>query len=351
MCPALLVVMHGSYSHPLGTVLSLQAGLIGFVLYVRWTPQGTWKRLIGLLLACAILYHVAGSGSAVFPVLVAIYESLVARRPVFAAAAVVCGLAVPCLSAAMFAVDLREAYVGFLASDPGVLPGKWPLILGLYLFFPAVLAGSALAQRVAGARKTQPRSHKSNTSHQPQQPAPHYRPRFAAASAALALLGGGLAAWFSFDTLTRTGLEIDYHSQGERWDEALAAADRLPAGFYDVRCHRNVMLALYHTGRLGDQMFRYPQRPGVDLFRTPDEAEDPGSQYQESRLFLEMGHVNQAEKCASEALETCGDLPAVLEELALINVVKGRPETARIFCNALARHLFHQRSAQRCSSD
>jgi len=106
------------------------------------------------------------------------------------------------------------------------------------------------------------------------------------------------------------------------------------------------MLALYHTERLGDEMFRYPQRPGVDLFRTPDEAEDPGSHYQESRLFLEMGQVNQAEKCASEALEVCGDLPAVLKELTLVNVVKGRPETARIFCNALARHPLQQRAAR-----
>ena len=154
----LLVVMYGSYSHPLGAVLSLQASLIGFVLYVRWAPQRLWQRLAILLLACAILHHLAGSGSVVFPALVAIYELLVARRPALAAAAIVFGLAVPSVSAALFAVDLREAYGGFLVSDPGMLPGKWPLTLALYVFFPAMLAGSLLAQTLLRARKTPPRA-------------------------------------------------------------------------------------------------------------------------------------------------------------------------------------------------
>jgi hypothetical protein len=342
----LLIAMHGSYSHPLGSLLSLQAGLIAFALYVRWAPHSGGKRLVSLLLASAILYHMAGSGSVVFPVLVATYELLVARRPTLAAAAIGLGLAVPWGSAALFAVDVREAYGGFLVSDPGMLPGQLPLTLALVAFFPAVLAASRLGVGRGASPVAGNRSHPSRQSKFPPPIPPHHERRFAAVPVALVLLGGGLAAWFSLDALARTVLEIDDHSQAERWPDVLAAADRLPAGFYDVRCHRNVMLALYHTQRLGDEMFRYPQRPGVDLFSTPGEASDLGSQYQESRLFLELGHVNQAEKCACEALETCGDLPAVLEQLAVINVVKDRPETARIFYHALARQPLYRRTAR-----
>jgi hypothetical protein len=63
-------------------------------------------------------------------------------------------------------------------------------------------------------------------------------------------------------------------------------------------------------------------------------------------LFLDLGHVNQAEKCFCEALETCGDMPATLQYLALINIVKNRPETARIFLGALARHPLQRHAAQ-----
>ena len=186
-----------------------------------------------------------------------------------------------------------------------MLPGKWPLTLALYIFFPACWRGVFLPRRscarraraVRGspdpARGTTDRSQIRETcgrrfrrgretcadsprSQEPGRPAPDHQRRFAAASAALVLLGGGLAAWFSLDTLARTVLEIDYHSQHEHWPEALAAADQLPPGSTTSAATGTSMLALYHTGRLGDEMFRYPQRPGVDLFFTPAEAPGPG---------------------------------------------------------------------------
>ena len=42
----------------------------------------------------------------------------------------------------------------------------------------------------------------------------------------------------------------------------------------------------------------------------------------------------------------CGDLPAVLEELAVIYIVKGRPEVASVFLNALAQNPFHRGAAR-----
>jgi hypothetical protein len=71
---------------------------------------------------------------------------------------------------------------------------------------------------------------------------------------------------------------------------------------------------------------------------TPPEMRDQGSKYQESRLLLELGQVNLAEADAHDALESCGDLPAVLEQLAIIYIVKGQPDPARVFLHALAQH-------------
>ena len=348
--PALLLLaVYGSYSHPLGAVLSLSVGLTGFVAYVRWAPQKTLPRIATLVLASALLYHFAGSGGLVFPVMVAIYELLVSRRPIVAAVGLCSGAIFPWLAATLFCLDIDWAYGGFFLSDPGLLPGRWPLALAPYLFFPVTLAGTALAQSILAkrvSRGSKRRRGKTGAGTPKRSFLPQSIMATRCLQAALVLLGAAATAWFSLDTLTRTVLEIDDHCQHERWVEVLAAADRLPADFYDVRCNRNVMLALHHTGRLGDEMFRYPQRPGVDLFRTPDDVRDLGTDFQEGRLFLDMGQVNQAEKCFCEALETCGDMPAILEHLALINVVKGRPETARIFLNALARHPLQRHSAR-----
>jgi hypothetical protein len=341
----LLLALYGSYSHPLGAVLSLSIALAGFAAYVRWAPHRTLPRILSLVFACLLLYHCSCSGSLLFPAMVAIYELLVTRRPLPGVASVISGAAIPLLAAVLFGLDTEWAYGGFFLSDPGILPGKWPLLLALFLIFPLALAGQAmLAKRPGRQPRRRRRNHGADNSKAFFPLKSTVLRRFA--GAALVVAGAAATAWFSLDRLTRTVLQIDCHSQHEQWDQVLVAADRLPAGFYDVRCNRNVMLALHHTGRLGDEMFRYPQRPGVDLFRTPDKARDVGSYFQEGRLFLDMGHVNQAEKCFCEALETCGDMPAILENLVLVNVVKGRPETARIFLGALARHPLQRYTAR-----
>jgi tetratricopeptide (TPR) repeat protein len=143
--------------------------------------------------------------------------------------------------------------------------------------------------------------------------------------------------------LTRS---IDYWSEREQWTEVLRAADRLPGYRGEVRSERNIVLALYHTGRLGDEQYRYSVRVNARLFGTPEAEQDWGSYYQEGRLLLELGRVNEAEKCSFESLETAGDRPAVLAQLATISLVKRQPETACIFLSALDQHPFQRQVAQ-----
>jgi tetratricopeptide (TPR) repeat protein len=347
---ALVLVMHNGYSHPLHPILSLLAGLGGFLLFVRFAPRTAIKRIPVFLVMFLVSYHVAGAGSLIFPVMVAVDELLIGGRKAVAALALISGLIVPWAAVMLFGGEFTEAYGSFLLSEAGVSPGKWPHTLALYLFFPTVLAGTAGA--VAARPRTVPpvaergprrdaRSVRQESRHSPAR-----RLLTRPVAITLGLCGLGALAWLSLHSVSRTILEIDYFSQQERWGEVLRSADRLPRGLENIRCERNILLALYHTGRLGDEMYRYSLRAGAELFGTPESEQDYGSYYQESRLLLELGQVNQAAKCAYEALETSGDQPIVLAQLATINIVKRQPETARIFLRALARHPFQRRAAQ-----
>ncbi len=364
---AIVLVMYGSYNQPLGPVLSLLTALGAFALYVRLAPEALIRRGGILLIACLVLYHVAGAASLLFPVLVAVDELLVARREPVAVAALTCAVVIPCAAGVLFGVDFREAYAGFLVegyagflvSAPGVAPGSGSYTLALYLFFPTVLAGSVLWGN-ARAGEVSPGAKAASAGPTPERrsreggPSPSRKPRrFAveriparAVAAAAFFLGIGAAAWFSLDSRTRTVLETDYYAQRERWTEVLRSAERLPEGTYNLRYNRNIMQALYHTGRLPDEMFRYPQRGGVDLVYTPPEYRDLGAYFQESRLFLDLGHVNLAERGAYEALANTGEQPAILKQLALIYVLKGRPEAARVCLRALGKHLFQRRASR-----
>ncbi len=112
-----------------------------------------------------------------------------------------------------------------------------------------------------------------------------------------------------------------------------------------MRTNRNILLAVQQTGRLGDDMFRYPQRAGVELFSTSSSMGDGGMLFLESRIFLTVGLVNHAETRAYDAVELVGELPAILEHLAVISLVKNQPESARLLLNAAAQSLPANRSA------
>jgi hypothetical protein len=344
----LLLVMYSAYGQPLGPVLSLLTGLFGFVLYLRFAPETMARRLPVLVLACAAFYQIAGTGSLLFPIMAGVYELFVARRILFAAGAWLCAVGVPLAMGRLFGPDSLSTYRNIVIFDASVGVRQW--LYGLALFFPALLAATATWSAIAVRRASRlPKGRSRKRSSSPSREAHRllWQARLSRfLPTATLFLTAGAAAWFSFDSFGRTVREIDYYSEHQQWPEVLEAADRLPRGVYDIRSYRNIMLALYQTGQLGDRMFRYSQPPGDYLFRTPEKSRDFGTYYQESRLYLDLGLVNLAEKAAYEALETCGDSPAVLEELAIINLIKGRAETAGILLTALEKHPLYSRTAR-----
>ena len=347
----LLLVIHGGYSHPLSTILALLAALSGFVLYLHLAPDRTGIRL-GVLLAVSLaVYHVAGAGSLLFPALVAVHELLIRRRMLPAALALLWGAGMPWIvGRTLFDLPLREAYGRFLLWDPGVAPRRWPYALALYVLFPAVLMGAVLWRALLARRaRRAPGSPRRKGRWSGAAKALGFlwrgRPRWAL-QMAVPLLAAGVAAWGSLDTRKRVVLRMDYYSRHEKWARVLEEAEALPRGQYHARCHSNIMLALHHTGRLGDDMFRYPQVPNLGVFTMTERDRDFGTWLQQSRILLDLGQVNGAEKCAYEALEMTGQLPALLEHLAVIHVVKGQPDTARMFLNCLSRNPFHRATAK-----
>ena len=230
----LLLAMCGAYNHPLNAVLSLLAALAAFMLYVRLAPRRTTRRLFVLVFVWVALYHVAGSGSLLFPVMAAIYDLSIARQRFAAVVALFCGFAVPWMMSLLPGLDTRTAYAGFLTSDPGIWPPhRWVYTLALYLLFPAVLAGTVAWCRAFRTAKgiTGGFSHPSPcplpVGERVQRTAipfavlrgqaalhgPHGR-LFRIASTAAAFLAVAEVAALSLDRFSGSVLEIDYHGAG-----------------------------------------------------------------------------------------------------------------------------------------
>jgi hypothetical protein len=128
------------------------------------------------------------------------------------------------------------------------------------------------------------------------------------------------------------------------WPEILTYVKNVPLNQYSVFHAYGANLALYHTGQLAENMFSYPQKPGSLLLTA--NINDGVFELIESSVLIELGHINYAEKRASELFEIVGDNPFILQRLALINIVKGQTQTARVFLNVLAKDLIYGKQAK-----
>jgi hypothetical protein len=95
--------------------------------------------------------------------------------------------------------------------------------------------------------------------------------------------------------------------------------------------------ALYHTGRLNQDMFTWLQHPEGLLFTGADHG-----LFYWHRLdtLLDLGLLNLAEKNFTECLEMFGEHPMILQRLALVNLAKGKIEAGRIYLEKLRQTLF-----------
>ncbi|HXP60168.1 MAG TPA: DUF6057 family protein [Dongiaceae bacterium] len=149
------------------------------------------------------------------------------------------------------------------------------------------------------------------------------------AVAVLAFLLGWAAVGLTFDRRQKLLAEIDYDTSCGQYEAVLAAARQVKALNHSatVRLH----LALYHTGRLAEELFSFHNM--IDDAPMEGIGEDWRAQ---SQPLFELGLVNDAEHMAHDALEMEGDRPDLLRLLARINFLKDRPQAAQVFLNVLS---------------
>ena len=153
--------------------------------------------------------------------------------------------------------------------------------------------------------------------------------RLGQAVVVLAFLFGWAAIWLTFDRHRKLLAEIDYAASCGQYEAVLAAARQADA--LDDPAKVRVQWALYHTGRLAEDLFSIRSL----IEEGPSGGTGEGCRARSQPLF-ELGLVNDAEHMACEALVLEGPRPDLLRLLARINLVKDRPRAAQVFLNVLS---------------
>jgi hypothetical protein len=367
LVPALLLlVTYTQYTYHFVTAVALTVALLFTCLYLVLTGFGQQAgerkptasvAALAFLVLSLLLYIIDGGAYFVFAALCAIYE-LLCRRNAYALAYPPVALILPYLVGVWaFSARPRNAYGNLLpfpwetfalqGADTGIMP-----IYIYYAFVPSLALLGVFWQMLCRARS--PASDPQPVRKKTQNPKPRThtaRPRMAALRWALGaavpiLLTAGIVPLARDNT--RTALfKTDFYASHEMWSGVLQA----------TRGHRILSLdepdeirlacafdrALYHTGRLGYDLFAWPQSIKALLLTDQTHICD---YWRKIDLYLELGHMDLAENALNECIEYFGEQPFILTRLAAINLVKGRVESAQVYLQALRRHLFCRRWAE-----
>ncbi|MBM3475923.1 MAG: hypothetical protein FJX75_21860 [Armatimonadetes bacterium] len=329
----------------LALFVTLLAALLGLVFYLGLAAGGEGRRIAVFAAVGALLYYVAGGAFLFFGLLAALFELFTKPRRLPALVCLLSLEAVPYVAATyLFTVSLADAYAEGLPLPGRATMGPVYWVAACYGFLLALTLGLGL-WGLAAARKGRPAERKGGRATR------RRRDRPLVGSLALLVLGV-LAALATFDANAHRVIRVDYFTWREDWEGVLREARGLPPQYYTEVVNQHVNLALYETGRLGDEMFAYPQRP-TGLMLDSDLGRTVGEQtakmglrtdlwFQLGDLDLRLGLANESEHEAHEALAMHGPHPEVLKRLALVNLAKGQPDAARVFLNALRYSPLHR---------
>ncbi len=351
--PILLLITYAQYTYHFVSTMALLAALLFVCLYVRLTEVRGRKSesvlrylssVLCFLVLSIALYTIAGGAFMLFALICALYELLFARRWHMVLVCLLSLAVIPyVLGVLYFGVSIIDAFTNLLPFSWKVLgwTSRKPMVTMvyiLYLFFP-------LTWLVLGLWQIWRRQGKSERPQSKGSPPAQGRGliglgpwadggrRWALESLILVALAVA-AGFFCHDSNKKTLLAVQYYACREMWPQVLEAARDHPYSIFVINA---VNRAFYHTGRLGYDMFSYPQHPDTLLLTGEDRTLVHWHKFDTQ---MDLGLMNMAQKNLIECMEVHGAQPMILKRLALTNMVKGNIPSARIYLGALSKTLF-----------
>jgi hypothetical protein len=356
--PALLILMVCCrYENPLSMAMAVLIAAFFSGLYEKFSPRPAFARGALFVIMCCALYYIVGSAVLVFVALAAIYEFFHQPKPAFGVIYFLLGAAV-CwlLGTQVFKPEMSELSLfsnPFGQSEHNLEREKWTRVFewALFVGLPVLVLLVNLVRKLG---KSWSIFRKSGW---------NYNKNSSVLKRIICHLHLGKLKWitqivllaliavpsvlFSCDYKTRKAIQISYFACRRMWPEVLAVGKTIPLNQYHSFYFNAVDRALYHTGRMDNEMFAYPHNYAIrDLVFSMTNPNNEAMERME--LCLELGLVNVAERIAHEFLAWTNDRPNpfVLRQFAIIYITKGKIETARVFLRTLSKNLFYGREAK-----
>ncbi len=346
--PALLLLAcHSQYEFLLNFTIAYLLALLFYFLYISFVPENQLIRFLIYILSSSLLYFLVGGAFFLFVLLCGLFELLFARRYILGSLIILSSVGLPYLAASfIFLVNMRKAYIYLLPFDYTIqkiyllhLVKKkiYLLHIALYAFYPLVLIIQDVitfmnVKKVKAVKRNLSTSSRSRVG-----------PGLNIILQVIALIFLlSVTAFLSYDKVQKDHLMVDYYARHHEWKQVLETLKGKSQ--LDLKTLFQANRALYHLGLLSSNMFALPQTWGTDgLLLTKDQ----GFIYplQNSDLYFDLGHINEAEHWGQEAKSIRGENGWILERMAWVNIVKGELDAANVFISKLNQSLLFRRKA------
>lgn len=357
--PAIAILwIYSRYDHPLAACLTLACGLAVSYAFEGIPIRRTPIRMAVFCLLAGMSYWLAGAGAVLIFALMTTVHLLVVHRDWLGAL-----LALPAAAAIawtlaeyVFVISPKQAFLGMTRQwIEGARMSSIILVAVLYAFVPVTVlltwlwkAASDTNREARARRDKKVKDKKARATGRSRSTARAHLIKIAGPALPIVILIGGL--YVTYDTTHKQVVAMNALSRAGCWSDALELGRRLPRNVYNIHCNHDIDRALYHRGRLGYDMLRFPQNPHA-LLLTHDRQESPATQLKMCDAYIELGNVDLAQRLISEFLVDKGCLGIAIEKLAWINIIKGLEETARVYLNVLKKDLtYRDRAEQMLSS-
>lgn len=329
--PAIIILaQYVRYDHVLSDSISLLIALLGVLVYAAFGSHKRSHRFLLFIVLSAIV-AVGSKGLMPFLVLCVLHEIIRRKSLLLAFLQVVSSAAYLVFYTIMIGGYHRVSSLWWPAGE-----APWTLALRALLYASIPLAALTVAISHPLTRK--------------------FKKTYAVISGvpgriALELIALSVTGYFLFEAyapLTRNHLFLNYYLYKQEWNGLLREAAKRPfAAFTDFDSHI-VDRALFHQGRLLDDLLSFPQS-NYSLFL--NNAPGYGHKEQLRRCIwvgwtlYEIGVLNNSENVCYEALAKVSHYPEGLRLLALIHMAKGMPEAAKTCLYALREDFVYRRMA------
>lgn len=334
--PILVLILYTKYTNYICIMTAVLAALICSNIYLRLRRQNAIKNSVIFLIISVLLYTAAASAYFIFAAVCAIYEIFFAGRRlngiVFPAAALLIAFT---LGVLFFDLSIAEAFSSLMPYNRKIAEnfaqlytGMTGIVFLLCIFTPATML---LAGMIRG--RILPKIFAADSG--------KTAGKWIFNAVVLFLVAGG-AIFFSYDKQMRYLLAVNYYNYTRQWSKSLDASAGCPNSLYVIHA---VNRALYHTGKLPTDMFKYPQSPHAMYFE--GKFTNQFSKWMRANTNIDLGALNLAEIDLTECLELAERQPILLKELAYIKMAKGDLSSARVYLNSLDKTLFFSGQAKK----